>query len=411
MNSRDHAPSRPWSPPLQTGRSAFDRFKTVLVTAVVLGLLQGPVRSAVSDRLWDANPDLGSDAEPTIEVFWSDLPTPPAGFEGMPGDRPAAYADADWWPRYASDMDYDLAWPTGLFRPAGYAKLGNGSIYEITRRDGRRITWTAPECDCRRVTLWFYGSSTGLGIGQRDEFTIASQLAKRAWEDGIALDVVNRSSPADAYWLQVNRFGWDLTGGDAPDVALFYVGLSDINAAVWLNDVGLVDSDWAHDELTRSFVESETVTEAVGRFTRPQQQQPPPPGGVKLVEPERSEPLDLEAVGKLAAERVGQSLRSALDLAQHGGTAPFWFWEPSRLSRPIVPGEIINPWDADRRRIERSAVANMPDQIVDLSRSLDEIDKPLFYDWALNEEGAGVVAEAMYSVLEPQLVEVANTER
>ncbi|MFM7069639.1 MAG: hypothetical protein ACKOYM_09285, partial [Actinomycetes bacterium] len=80
------------------------------------------------------------------------------------------------------------------------------------------------------------------------------------------------------------------------------------------------------------------------------------------------------------------------------------FWQPSRVSRPHVKGEPTTPTDAAARATYRAATAAIPAGVVDLSAALRGVPRPLYSDDAHhNEEGAAVVASAMYRSLRPAI--------
>ena len=78
-----------------------------------------------------------------------------------------------------------------LFKPENKTELTAILNYHVV--DGRRATWRpAVTPGCRPAKVWMFGGSTAFGQGQRDDHTIASELARVAWEDGIAVDVTKR---------------------------------------------------------------------------------------------------------------------------------------------------------------------------------------------------------------------------
>ena len=410
-----HTVDRPWGPaaaehrPRGPGRTIAAVVVAAAVVATVLVVRNDPgTSSGVA-----AGPDQGvtttaapapAAAAPTVS---STIPADPATSVPSEAAVPPAYADADWWPRYVSDMRYSSKW-LDHFREAGFTKIRNGSTTYMTLRDGGRVTWRPPPCDCRRVTLWFYGSATGMGVGQRDDHTVASMLAKRAWQDGVAVDVVNRAMPGTQHWAQVNHFAWDLTNKPAPDVVVFYTGVTDLNAAKWLDERGMGDRDWPLDTMTASFLEAEHIATAVRRSTRGDAPQPPPPPGVALRPATKLPPMTPEEIGRLTAERLDRTLPTGADLAERHGVRPFWFWEPMRVSRPPVAGEAAEPGDADLRRMLAAARAGLDPRVVDLSDTFLGVPRPLYFDFHFNEEGASLVADALYARMAPALRESAS---
>ena len=320
---------------------------------------------------------------------------------------PAAFAGAPWYPRFASDVAYANTW-LGVFRPVGYTKYRDGGVQDMNIEDGHRRSWSPPACTCPKMSLWIYGSTAVLGLGQRDDFTMASMLSKVAWSHGISLEVVNKGVPGDQFWLQADRFAWDVSGSEPPDMVLFYAGVSDLNAALSLNERRLGDRDWPDDLLADAFMQDPVVQGIVDEELRGGKERPPAPEGVHLVTPEPAPELDPAGVGELATSRLGEQLPMGLDVADRYGVTPFVFWEPMRLSRKVIEGEPVTPDDPELKTTIAAAVASLPRGVIDLSHALDGEDTPLFFDDIHhNELGANLAAEAIYEHLLPTITALA----
>ena len=126
-------------------------------------------------------------------------------------------------------------------RPFEVYRLLDVRTRHVNIRDGDRVTWTPPPCSCERLTVWFYGGSAAFGLEQRDEHTIASELARVAADNGITLDVVNRGIPGQLHWRNALRFGWDLAVEEPPDLVVFDEGAEEVDAATQLVDRGYGD--------------------------------------------------------------------------------------------------------------------------------------------------------------------------
>lgn len=330
---------------------------------------------------------------------------------GVPVDRsgtPAAFADAAWYPRYRGDIDYAATWFDAVPLVDGTPLQDFTSAY-LNVEAGYRRTWSHPPCACAPITLWLYGASTVFGLGQRDDHTIASYLAKLAWADGIALEVENRGIPAEEHWQEANRLRWDLTRHPAPDMVAFYDGASDIVGASWLEQQHLPDIPDPIEPMTESFLASPAISQAIRDFKSGGETQPPLPPGV-TVEPVTSvAPRSAAEVGRLAAARYERARRMSVDLAEIHQLRTFWFWQPTRFSRPPVEGEPAQPTDARSRATAAAAAAALPEGVIDLTDALDGSSKPIFSDDVHhNEEGARRVAEAMYEQLRPTLEEISS---
>lgn len=389
----DVAPDRPWlTGPLSPSRSWRRRVALMSVAALLAGL--GWV---VIDR--DTAP-AGRRAYSLADV---------AGTVTT-DEIPAAYRDAPWYADYREDLDHAAAW-LGLFPVIDGQPPPDIRSEHLNLTDGVRHSWRAPACGCRRLTVWVYGASTIFGVGQRDEHTIPSELARVAWEEGITLDVVNRGVAGNQHWQEADRLAWDLTQDPTPDLVVFYDGASDLVAASWLDDRRLGDVPFAVEPQTEEFLDHPAITTFLSERLQGDRERPPAPPGVFGVEPELVDPLSPEGVGELAARRYERSRQRSVASLDANGIAAAWFWQPTRLSRPEVDGEPTTDRDDRSRRAYAAATAAIADDVVDLSGVLDGIAEPLFSDDAHhNEVGARLVAEAMFAELRERLQQLASEE-
>jgi hypothetical protein len=259
-----------------------------------------------------------------------------------------------------------------------------------------RDSWTAPECGCERVTLWFYGGSGAFGLGQRDAHTLPSELARAAWADGIALDVHNRGMPGQMHWRNATRFSWDLSVAHHPDIVVFYDGAEEVESELELRSRGLGD--------TRAPLEA-FITDLYDEVAEVPDPLAPPPPGVELDGwPTVADAPD--APGELAAIRYDRSRGMSRTAAEAAGLPIRWFWQPSRFES--VPAD-ARGGDPTRRRTFQGAIEALPDDVDQVHDALAELDGPLFADDAIhNERAARALARAMWAVLRSQVVELAG---
>ena len=78
--------------------------------------------------------------------------------------------------------------------------------------------------------VWMFGGSTTWGEGQRDEYTIASHIAKLSEEQGTPVRIVNYGQRGWTHFQEMILFEQLLAAGDEPDLAVFYDGANEINA-------------------------------------------------------------------------------------------------------------------------------------------------------------------------------------
>lgn len=311
----------------------------------------------------------------------------------------AAFDGADWWPEYEKTIGW---FDYNAFNPLRQPRLADFRSPYINVEGGHRRTWRPPPCECRRLSVWIYGGSTTFGIGQRDDHTIASELARLAWDRGYALDVVNKGTPGAVNWVNAVRFGWEVEQ-QRPDIVLFYDGFNDISAVRAFPDRaenGPVDFPTAtlDSHLTQ-------IRSVIDRFVAPER-----PPGARLVATGPAPPQSASRAAALAVRYYEHGRDLARRAAEPRGTVVRWFWQPVQSDRPPVPGE---PEHGDREgeeRVRRIARALLPADVVDLSDLFDAYpDRPIFADTNhTNEEGARMVAAAILESIQPDVAALAG---
>lgn len=318
-------------------------------------------------------------------------------FGGSGDDEiPAAFAQDHWYPEYMQDSDWLMNQRTGTWRPLHSQRVADVSTRHINVRDGVRVSWSPPACECERISVWMYGGSTTFGVGQRDHHTIASELARAAYEEGRALDVVNRGVLGNLHWMEAQRFAWDLTLESPPDLVIFYDGANEVWAAQQLRDLGRGDIPQPLDPLV------EEIWRGMKEGGPPPPETPP---GARLIDVE-DEHLSPAELGRLATDRYGRSLKMSGDTASANGVAVRWFWQPSMFNRPPVEGEPFDPGEQarEKRTMWHVAASTVPAGVVNLSDVFAKHGRPLFNDDVHhNEEGARLVAEAILDSIRDDL--------
>jgi hypothetical protein len=381
-------PGRAWSRDRTSGRAplglAIRRGASAVLVAVILGAL-----GAVLVRSGSREPE----------------PSPPAA--------PAAAA-APWWDEYREVLTWlNTPGQDRPYDPFAPQRVRDVRSEHLNVTGGERHTWSPPPCgDCRRLTVWIYGGSTTFGIGQRDDHTIASQLARRALRDGLVLDVVNRGVPADLHWQEAQRFAWDVAGTDRPDLVVFFDGINELWAGAVINGQGRGDDEGrVNPEVDNaSRIYSDLVPSMPTFFD------PPRPDGAQLVEPDVGVGAELgpDQLAPHVLARYGRSLQMSGSTAAAAGVATRWFFQPCPQSAPAPEGEPgVGGRDAAQlRELCDRVAAGLPGDVVDLSTLYDGRDRPLFVDlFHTNEHGAGVAAEALYRSVRADLLEAEASPR
>jgi lysophospholipase L1-like esterase len=251
-----------------------------------------------------------------------------------------------------------------------------------------------------------YGGSTTFGLGQRDDHTIASELARRAWASGIALDIDNRGVVGDTHWEEAERLAWDVATLGPPDLVVFLDGINEMQASTRLKGetrqpVGLVKEDfWANYLATAQGMGMD------GRWApTPASEGGPPGASVPATIPLAAE--SAEDLGRLIARRFELARHISSDVGRANDVPIVWFWQPSIDSRPPMSGEPVadgREWASQRYRAAADAIGT---DVHDISGALDAVDEPLYWDsYHTNEKGAQLTAEAMFDDLRRQLATI-----
>jgi len=247
------------------------------------------------------------------------------------------------------------------------------------------------------LTVWYFGGSTMFGIGQRDDHTIPSVVARLAEEDGVALRSVNVGVSSFVNWQETELLTQMLTRLAPPDLVVFYDGSNDTGLGWERIERGLLEEDG----IFRMAV-SETDREQLARLPRTPDSELPAP----------EDRLDLNV--ELVARQYRRGVSLARRLCASYGVPVLHFWQPQPFAKVPSPAD-DELWrrvgfdpamlPAARRVYDEARRAAGVDPI-DLSRVLDDVEVPVFFDGShTNELGARLVAEAMYEHLRPVLVE------
>ncbi len=261
--------------------------------------------------------------------------------------------------------------------------------------------------------VWMFGGSTTWGEGQRDEHTIASELARISEREGTPVRVVNYGQRGWTHFQEMVLFEQLLAEGPPPDVALFYDGANEINAQS-LSVKGVP---------THVLVDQYAEMISGGIAEEVSGEQPAPPSSwalawdaysghsalQKLVRNTRAF-VDPEAGAAPAAPSVGagdgagtqgqtysksaDDAERAMDVYERGRNLTRFLAErydvqPVFLWQPVLAGP------AELRAIEL-----VSDPTIDISDTLDEHVGVYIDGGHTNEEGARLVAERIWAEVE-----------
>jgi hypothetical protein len=305
----------------------------------------------------------------------------PAALLGRPVS--SAYPSEEWFAGFETDMDLVLD-PRVAFDPLGSIRIEDVATATVNVEGGRRVSWRAPDCRCQRTTVWMYGGSTAFGIGQRDDHTIASELARLAFDEGVVIDVENRGVVGDTHWEEAQRFAWDLQREPAPDIVVFYDGAGEVHSQSHRGRSDVQPVRPMHLEYWDRFGDSGSRESGRSRF------------GSKLGESAEPRRSWVDSVRSSFAAGVAVSD----ELAASAGVEVARYWEPLLITRGAMMDSEPRSAHDDPSGLAaryRSVVADSPGSVVDLSDSLSNLDGQVFSDdTTMNEAGAARVAEMIY---------------
>lgn len=331
--------------------------------------------------------------------------------DNEPGPPNAAFADAPWWPELEAETEWAMFNPGDSFNPLRFPPNRDFDGKYLNIVDNYRVSWRPPECACDRVSVWMYGGSTTFGMGQRDDRTIASEIARRAWADGIAIDMSNRGVLGDLLWEEAERFAWEVQVEDPPSIVIFYDGYNEVQAVLQRATTGTLDRypiDWGAETAlgTRSNLaklwrklstpdRARTIDKTADLGT--------PPDGAR---PSRSD------IQNRIADQYETARRITEETAERHRTTAAWFWQPSAVSSPSAALAHPQPNDGnDIAGLYGRVADGLDPSVVDISDAFEAAPSPVIYDDVhTNELGAKIVAEEIYKRLKPEL-EAAAGER
>ena len=243
------------------------------------------------------------------------------------------------------------------------------------------------------LTVWFFGGSTMFGIGQRDDHTIPSVVARLAEADGIRIEPVNFGVSGDVNWIETIRFAQALEDLPLPDLVVFYDGTNEEGVGYQRMEDGLIDPD----VIERPYLSDEEQNLHSGSY-----------GGETIDQgPERVQlHIDLTARQYRRGVDVGRRLAGSY------GTEVMYFWQPVAVAKDPSPAdaELYRRLGFDQDMVPETTrnyeaiLETSGAGSIDLTAALDDTDQPVFFDFNhTNERGAAIVAAEMYEYLEPQL--------
>lgn len=334
---------------------------------------RGPVPPSISGSA-------GTEGDDTASTPW----VVEGQFPQRPGDPLIAQPDP-WAPEVLRSrvlvFEYD---PTNILR------VRDVQTEYFNYEDRTRVSWRPP-VEGPSLDVWLFGSSMLLGPSViRDDHTVASELARRAWEvDRIPVTVANFGIPGYETWQQMVLMAQMLTERPPPDLVVFYGGYNDLHNYLPPGAPTEVSNTWAEDFATALRESGASV-------------QPPDPASVEVTG-------DWDPAN--AASVYDRSISVTENILDARGIPFVNLLQPSLVTRARPEdGATLDSIGADERwmasygQVYDAARARIRSDVVDLSDALDDLPGVVYWDEVHhNEAGTAAVAEAAYPHLREQL--------
>jgi len=283
------------------------------------------------------------------------------------GSKPAQMIGLDYTP-YAHEHEpfaKELFTEHAVMPTVNDPEIGYMTAPEVSKRyvnvhRSARRTWAPPH---PTVTVWFFGGSSMFGVGQRDDHTIPSEVAKLAHADGVDIRAVNYAESGWVRWQEEAMYRRLVEHHRPPDLVVFYDGINDYTLACRALKAGVSPTGQTLKSLEDKAGECPDEAAEV-------------------------------AAGQLAVPDLGVPVVA--------------FLQPDVYTVQPTPGSLakrlkLYPEPTGQRREQEKAMGAEAG-LVDLSGALDGAREPLLFDYAhTNERGARVVAEAMWPKLRERL--------
>lgn len=204
--------ARPYARPAKVRSRTVLSPAFLLVAFLALDLLVGAVLGGTGAIPRRTSTEQG---QARAERDWVDLPA----MQGRP-----------WAAEYAGDLRETLS-ARLAYEPFLLWRAADQSSTYVNVEDGERRSYEpAASGASPPLRVAFFGGSAMFGIGQRDDHTIPSEVARIAERAGVALEVHNYSATGWVTWQEYQMFDRLLAAGQRFDLAVFYDGYNDYSA-------------------------------------------------------------------------------------------------------------------------------------------------------------------------------------
>ncbi len=378
-------PNRRRRTPLGTLHRAATTMLGLLLIAAAIAVPIAAARDGHAPRPVIPTLDLGGDA--TLTPSASNSPTTTS-----PTDVVIERMQRQPWFYDLGHVFTDMFTRTHFTQWVGQVLPDTTSNY-LNIKDGSRHSWAPAVTGCGTpLRVWMFGGSTLFGVGQRDEQTVSSEVARAAAATGIRMDMRNYGVPGDVSWQENRRLSRLLfTTSERPDLVIFYDGFNDLHSFVEARGTARGAPGDFLGPLDRLHMK---VLDNLQVLSDDQTYQ----GRVPKVAPDPRVPVsvavDATEIQYGAADREAHALVEAFKIRM------VHFHQPNlALRAEIVPGEPVS--DPDSTTAARLMRDHLPKGIVDVSSALDSVREPRYNDAVHVEEAGNVpIAAAIFRSLQ-----------
>lgn len=321
-------------------------------------------------------------------------PEPPAN------DVVASMTSEPWWHEY--DRESARSYETSIITQFAGLQIPDFQGKYLNVQDRQRRSWTPPAECTRPLRVWMFGGSTTYGVGNRDAYTLPSEIAKVAYRNGVPIEVANFGIPGDVGWQQARRLERELNSGtEKPDLVVFYDGGNDVASVGGMNDTDrLGEGDYIGplDRIHMRLLSNLTQETESGRYV------------LNLREMGKTSHLTDEELNDRSVEQYLEADHLARLLLDDVDVPFIHVAQPTAPVRtPKVAGEA--EYAPEDRVIWQRFYDALPPSIIDLSGALDDDPDPHFNDdMHVDEAGNAVIAESFWKATEDQIRPLAEEE-
>jgi len=271
---------------------------------------------------------------------------------------------------------------------------------DLNTTDRERVSYVPePTEGTEPIRIGFFGGSVLFGVGQRDEHTIPSEIARLAEAAGVEVEVHNFGFPGWVAWQEQQYLERILAGGEALDLVVFYDGFNE-----FLAQSTFPSPDPTHvgaevlDELAEDWHETNEEPDGAWDGVRAVWNAYVDNSALAIAADEAlgeeevaPTPVDPAEQARAALAVYARSLVAAEDVAAAHGTATRFFWQPRRGGWP----------DA--------VIDGLPAEVTDVSGVFEGLEEHVYIDEVhTNEAGARMAAEALWVELQPEIERLAG---